>query len=145
MRVRVEPHTAPLTGAFWFVVLDHGPDHDRWRDGEQVGPYYDDFDDAARAADRHRLSLNEPAFELGDRCFSHYTMRWGTIERVGTTYRGETHGVTGSPLPDTTWYEVRADDGSTTLLDDAHGEWDMARILPPHIAERYDYGKDPRA
>jgi hypothetical protein len=30
-------------------------------------------------------------------------------------------------------------------MDDAHGNWDMARIVPPHIAERYGYGSDPRA
>jgi hypothetical protein len=145
MRVRVESHTARMTGAFWFVVLDHGPDNERWRDGSQVGPYYDDFDDATRAADRHRLSLNEPAFEPGDRVFTHYDMKWGTVESLDTTYRDMKHGVTGTPLPDTTWYTVKYDDGATSLLDDAHGEWDMARIVPPYIAERYDYGKDPRA
>ena len=55
------------------------------------------------------------------------------------------HGVTGNPLPDTTWYDVRNDDGSTDLLDDAHGDWDMARLVPPHIASRYGYGSDPKA
>lgn len=89
--------------------------------------------------------ITEPQFAVGDRVFSHYTGKWGTIEAVRETYRGETHGVTGSPLPDTTWYDVRADDGSRDMLDDAHGDWDMARIVPPAIAQRYGYGADPKA
>ena len=80
-------------------------------------------------------------FSVGDRCFSHYTMKWGTIERIGTTERSRTHGVTGDQLDDTTWYSVRADDGSMDLLDDAHGNWEMARIMPAHIAERFGYDK----
>jgi hypothetical protein len=54
------------------------------------------------------------------------------------------HGVTGSRLPDTTWYRVRSDDGSIELLDDAHGDWEMARIVPPHIAKANGYGTDPK-
>jgi hypothetical protein len=86
----------------------------------------------------------QPQFSAGDRVFSHYQMQWGTIERVGETRRGETHGVTGSKLPDTTWYDVAFDDGSRNMMDDAHGNWDMARILPPRIAKRYGYGDDPK-
>ena len=88
--------------------------------------------------------MSEPQFQPGDRCFSHYTMKWGTIEEVGRTDRDQTHGVTGSPLPDTTWYTVLNDDGSTDSLDDAHGEWELARVVPPAIATRYGYGSDPR-
>lgn len=85
----------------------------------------------------------QPQFTPGDRVFSHYEMKWGTIEKVGTTYRGQTHGVTGSKLPDTTWYTVKLDGGGWSSLDDAHGNWDMARIVPPHIARRFGYGNDP--
>lgn len=86
----------------------------------------------------------EPKFQPGDRCFSHYVMDWGTIEAIGETRRGDVHGVTGSPLPDTTWYAVKMDKGGTERLDDAHGNWDMARIVPPEIAARYGYGTDPK-
>jgi hypothetical protein len=86
----------------------------------------------------------QPAFKVGDRVFSHYTMKWGTVTAIDITYRGQTHGVTGSPLPDTTWYTVRADDGSVDSLDDAHGDWGMARIVPPRIAKLYGYGDDPK-
>lgn len=96
--------------------------------------------------------MTEPQFQPGDRVFSHYTRNrergisgWGTIESISHTVRDATHGVTGSRLPDTTWYHVTPDEGGRELLDDAHGVWDMARIVPPHIAERYGYGKDPRA
>lgn len=98
------------------------------------------------------MSTTEPQFRVGDRVFSHYTRDrsrgisgWGTIERVGSTDRDRTHGVTGSSLPDTTWYEVQSDEGASNLLDDAHGDWEMARIVPPHIARRYGYGDDPKA
>jgi hypothetical protein len=87
----------------------------------------------------------QPQFKPGDRVFSHYTMQWGTVERVKNTVRDATHGVTGAALPDTTWYRVRSDDGSIELLDDAHGDWDMARIVPPDVAERNGYGTDPKA
>lgn len=88
----------------------------------------------------------QPQFAVGARVFSHYVMDWGTVERIGQTRRGDTHGVTGSPLPDTTWYTVRMDkSGGTELLDDAHGNWDMARIVPPEIAARFGYGTDPKA
>jgi hypothetical protein len=33
----------------------------------------------------------------------------------------------------------------SSMLDDAHGNWDMARMVPPRIAERYGYGADPKA
>jgi hypothetical protein len=91
------------------------------------------------------MAQTEPQFKIGDRVFSHYVMGWGTIDRLSRTYRGDTHGVTGDPLPDTTWYSVKMDKGTTELLDDAHGNWDAARIVPPHIAKRYGYGDDPKA
>lgn len=88
-----------------------------------------------------------PQFEVGDRCFSHYTMKWGTIESVGNTDRERYYHGIETPenrMDDTTWYDVRADDGSMTMLDDAHGNWDMARVVPPAIATRYGYGTDPK-
>jgi hypothetical protein len=87
----------------------------------------------------------QPKFVPGSRVFTHYDMQWGTVTGINTTYRDQTHGVTGSKLPDTTWYDVQYDNGSTSLLDDAHGNWDMARIVPPHIAKRFNYGDDPMA
>jgi hypothetical protein len=39
---------------------------------------------------------------------------------------------------------VDTDEGGREPLDDAHGEWDLARIMPPSIARRYGYGEDPR-
>jgi hypothetical protein len=88
--------------------------------------------------------MTNPYFTPGDRVFSHYVMAWGTIEAIDHTVCDRVHGVTRGPLPDTTWYEVRMDDGSSVLLDDAHGDWDMARIVPPAIAKRYGYGTDPK-
>jgi hypothetical protein len=87
----------------------------------------------------------QPQFNPGNRVFTHYDMKWGTIRNLHRTHRGEIHGVTGDPLPDTTWYNVDMDDGSHGYYDDAHGNWDMARIVPPAIAKRYGYGDDPRA
>lgn len=87
---------------------------------------------------------SKPQFVVGDRCFSHYEMEWGTVKRLVSTITNSTHGVTGNPLPDTTWYEIEFDDGDHGLMDDAHGNWDIARIVPPHIAKRYGYGDDPR-
>jgi len=89
------------------------------------------------------MAQTEPQFKPGDRCFSHYTMKWGTVRELRETRCGQVHGVTGSPLPDTTWYDVLNDDGTSDRLDDAHGNWDMARILPPSIAAMYRYGSDP--
>lgn len=91
------------------------------------------------------MTETQPKFKPGDRCFTHYDMKWGTVVRETTTYRNQTHGVTGTKLPDTTWYEVRYDNGTTSNLDDAHGDWDMARIVPPDVAKRYGYGSDPKA
>jgi hypothetical protein len=88
--------------------------------------------------------MTEPLFKPGDRVFTHYDMKWGTVERIGQTVRGAVHGVTGAVLPDTTWYTVRYDDGGSAMLDDAHGNWNMARIVPPHIARRFGYGSDPK-
>lgn len=89
--------------------------------------------------------MTHAQFKPGDRVFSHYEMKWGTIKRVATTYRDQTHGVTGTALPDTTWYDVLLDGGGLSHLDDGHGNWDMARIVPPQIAERFGYGSDPKA
>jgi hypothetical protein len=89
------------------------------------------------------MTQTEPYFTPGDRVFSHYTMTWGTVKAVNVTVRDAVHGVTGDPLPDTTWYEVEMDNGRGELLDDAHGDWNMARIVPPRIAKRYGYGDDP--
>jgi len=91
------------------------------------------------------MTQTQPQFKVGDRVFSHYVMGWGTIESISHTDRDQVHGVTGSKLPDTTWYDVKFDDGSRNMLDDAHGDWDMARIVPPNIAKKYGYGSDPRA
>jgi hypothetical protein len=85
----------------------------------------------------------QPQFKPGDRFFTHYDMQWGTVIEESVTYRDQTHGVTGSKLPDTTWYEVKYDNGKTSNLDDGHGNWDMARMVPPHIAKRFGYGDDP--
>ena len=90
------------------------------------------------------MVMTHSQFKVGDRVFSHYVMKWGTVEKINETRRGDKHGVTGSPLPDTTWYTVRFDNGSTERLDDAHGDWDMARLVPPHIARRHGYGDDPQ-
>ena len=87
----------------------------------------------------------QPQFKAGDRFFTHYDMQWGEVVGFAHTNRDMTHGVTGDPLPDTTWYHVKLDDGRTCLLDDAHGDWDMARMVPPHIAKRYGYGDDPKS
>lgn len=89
------------------------------------------------------MAQTQPQFKPGDRFFTHYDMKWGTVVSEDITYRDQKHGVTGSPLPDTTWYSVKYDDGSTSTLDDGHGNWDMARMVPPHIAKRFGYGDDP--
>jgi hypothetical protein len=83
---------------------------------------------------------------VGDRVFSHYVINkatgdngWGTIEAInheGTNQDDEEY---------TTWYDVRMDHGQRELLDDAHGNWEMARLVPPHIASWYGYGVDPKA
>jgi len=94
------------------------------------------------------MTQTQPQFKEGDRVFSHYAMKWGKIYAIGRTDRGRYYHGTGKPedrMDDTTWYDVIWDDGSTDMMDDAHGNWDMARIVPPHIAERYGYGSDPRA
>jgi hypothetical protein len=89
--------------------------------------------------------MSEPRFEPGDRVFSHYVMDWGTIRYVDHTETNRTHGVTGDQLPDTTWYLVAFDDGKCELLDDANGNWDLARIIPARIASLYGYMTDPTA
>lgn len=124
------------------------------------------------------MPQTEPQFKPGDRFWTHYDYKWGTVVKLSHTVRDATHGVTGSKLPDTTWYDVCYDDNApkigapwctcdngvtdedcpihgklecrdwsrwpvSSLLDDAHGDWDMARLVPPHIAKRYGYGDDP--
>lgn len=91
------------------------------------------------------MAAATPKFSVGDRAFSHYVMKWGTVESISHTTEPTTHGVTGSPLPGSTWYHWRKDDGGTELLDDANGDWDLARLIPPRIAQRYGYGADPKA
>lgn len=90
------------------------------------------------------MTQSEPKFLPGDRVFTHYEMQWGTVVKRNNTVRGAEHGVTGSKLPDTTWYTIELDNGERTMLDDAHGDWEMARIMPSEIAERYGYGTDPK-
>ena len=92
----------------------------------------------------HTTENPRPCFEPGDRVFSHYSMDWGTINRIDHTQPPGRHGVTGSPLPGTTWYVVDMDKGQQELYDDASGTWDLARIVPPHVASRYGYGTDPQ-
>jgi hypothetical protein len=93
------------------------------------------------------MAQTEPQFKAGDRFFTHYDMKWGTVIKEHHTVRDAVHGVTGSKLPDTTWYDVRYDSDeewrTSSMLDDAHGNWDMARMVPPHIAKRFGYGDDP--
>lgn len=88
----------------------------------------------------------QPKFKLGSRVFTHYEMAWGTVVKVLSTERDRYRQSTGKPedrMDDTTWYDVAYDKGGGNMLDDAHGNWDMARIVPPHIAKRYSYGDDP--
>lgn len=90
----------------------------------------------------------QPQFQIGDRVFSHYAMKWGTIKRLVSTDRDRYYRGTGKPedrMDDTTWYDVEMDGGGIEMLDDAHGNWEMARVVPPRIAERYGYGSDPQA
>lgn len=97
------------------------------------------------------MTTVEPKFKVGDRAFSHYVRNvsagktgWGTVAQVSHTEEPGTHGVTGSPLPASTWYYVDMDSGSRELLDDANGNWELARLVPPAIAARYGYGTDPK-
>jgi hypothetical protein len=83
-------------------------------------------------------------FKPDDRFFTHYDYQWGTVINISHTDRDRTHHL-GHKMDDTTWYHVKYDDGSTSILDDAHGNWDMARMIPPHIAKRYGYGEDPKS
>lgn len=89
-----------------------------------------------------KMPLTQPRFKDGDRCFSHYTMKWGTVvklkERVDVRLRGVATGDIDH------WYDVRWDDDSTDLMNDGGSQgWEMARIIPPAVAERFGYGKDP--
>lgn len=83
-------------------------------------------------------------FKPGDRFFSHYVMRWGTVKHATDTRMTDNHGVTGDPMTATTWYSVELDNGDHETFDDAHGDWDNARMMTPAIAEKYGYGRDPK-
>lgn len=85
-----------------------------------------------------------PMFNEGDRVFSHYTMKWGTIVSVGSDEPVHREGVEVPGKTDA-WHDVRWDDGTTDYMNDGGGDWDSARVLPPAIAKRYGYGEDPRA
>lgn len=83
-------------------------------------------------------------FKAGDRVFSHYTMKWGNVVSVDRTEQVRESGVLTSHTD--TWYSVRWDDGTTDLMNDGGTRgWSMCRIMPPHIAERNGWGKDPGA
>ena len=107
------------------------------------------YHDGERIEDVYPKCASEPKFKPGDRFWTHYDYKWGTVLKINHTVRDAVHGVTGSKLPDTTWYDVHYDgdpEGRTSsMLDDAHGNWDMARMVPPHIAKRFGYGNDPKA
>src|SRR4051794_31917840 len=60
-------------------------------------------------AQPNRGSMSEPAFSPGDRFWTHYDYRWGTVLALHHTVRDAVHGVTGNPLPDTSWYDVHYD------------------------------------
>lgn len=84
-----------------------------------------------------------PALEIGQRVFSHYTMKWGTVESVAREH--EEQRWQGEPTGTyTTWWNVRADDGSRDMLDDADGNWYMARVIPAAVATSAGYGRDPK-
>lgn len=87
--------------------------------------------------------MAEPMFTPGDRCFSHYTMKWGTIEGVARERAEQLRN--GEPCGTyTTWWWVRNDDGTREMLDDADGNWSLCRVMPPNVAEEFKYGRDPR-
>lgn len=86
-----------------------------------------------------------PQFKEGDRVFSHYVMKWGTIQSVDKTTDPCPHGVTGDMLPGSTWYTVLMDNGRLESLDDGGGDWDLCRIMPPRIASRFGWPADPKA
>lgn len=73
-------------------------------------------------------------FDPGDRVFSHYTMSWGTV------LEAQSHDDHSG-----TWYQVKFDRGSMDLMNDADGNWEMARIVPPDVAVRYGYPADTKS
>ena len=86
----------------------------------------------------------KPALQIGDRVFSHYTMRWGFITGIAVERREQMRG--GEPCGTfTTWWWMTADNGTRDMLDDADGDWEMARVVPQKVALRYGYGPDPLA
>ena len=58
----------------------------------------------------------------GDRGFSHYTMKWGTVAE--------------SPDADD-WFYVANDDGTRDWLNEV-------RFIKPAVAAKYGYGTDPK-
>lgn len=85
-----------------------------------------------------------PRLREGDRCFSHYVMRWGTVTHEGTPApelrRGEPTGHWD------TWHLVRWDDGGTDNMNDGGTRGpDAGRIMRADEAGRYGYGADPHA
>jgi len=89
-------------------------------------------------------------FAKGDRIFSHYEMKWGTIIEIGNVEevlrQGEPCPIKGmtDEFHTDAWHTVEWDDGGTSIMNDGGTMgWDMARIIPPHIAKRYGYGDDP--
>lgn len=68
------------------------------------------------------MGYEDHEFNQGDRGFSHYTMKWGTVERI-------------KPLDDG-WFTVRNDDGTTDFLN-------AVRFVTPEVAKRNGYGDDP--
>lgn len=65
---------------------------------------------------------------VGERGFSHYTMKWGTVERLDTPWGDE---------PASGWFDVRNDDGSRDYLNNV-------RFIRPAVAKRYGYGDGPK-
>jgi hypothetical protein len=89
-----------------------------------------------------RLTTTTPRFAVDDRVFSRYTMSCGRIVSIDRTDDPTPHGVTGDMLPGSTWYTVLMDNGDREYLDDANGNWDLARIVPLSVARRYGYKVD---
>lgn len=65
-------------------------------------------------------------FKKGDRGYSHYTCKWGTVAE-------DQKGTEGFDA----WFHVRNDDDTRDLLN-------PERFVTPEVAKRYGYGTDPR-
>jgi hypothetical protein len=95
------------------------------------------------------MAQTEPQFKEGDRFWTHYDYRWGTVlkpsRRLGAatcmaSLEASCLTPPGTTCTTTAIRKVRL----SSMLDDAHGNWDMARMVPPHIARRFGYGDDPK-